>query len=135
MYECMISPFCGNTSCNLLQESLIAELRAVNACLEREVGELEEERRRLKAHLKFSAKFQGQIEPDLGLSPEQLSAVEKFVKQLKSKDKVSLLTCRVHVTLDYSESHHCLAGTCLHIATWSAVVNGSNSPRCMASFI
>ena len=133
MYECMISPFCGNISCILLQESLIAELRAVNACLEREVGELEEERRRLKAHLKFSAKFQGQIESDLGLSPEQLSAVEKFVKQLKSKDKVSLLT--VHVTLDYSDSHHYLAGTCLHIATWSAAVNGCNSPRCMALFI
>lgn len=74
--------------CTLLQESLIAELRAVNACLEREVGELEEERRRLKAHLKFNAKFHGQIGTDLGLSSEQLSAIENFVKQLKTGDKV-----------------------------------------------
>ena len=73
---------------HLLQGILIAELKAVNACLEREVGELEEERRRLKMHLKFNAKFQGQIGTDLGLSPEQLSAVENFVKQLKSKDMV-----------------------------------------------
>lgn len=60
----------------------------MNACLEREVGELEEERRRLKAHLKFNAKFQGQLELDLALPPEHLLAVENFVKQLKSKDKV-----------------------------------------------
>lgn len=40
----------------LAKDDLIAQLRAVNACLEREVVELEEERRRLKAHLKFSAK-------------------------------------------------------------------------------
>ena len=71
-----------------MQECLIAELRAVNACLEREVGELEEERRRLKAHLKFIAKCQGQIGTDLGLSSEQLSAIEHFVDQLKSGDKV-----------------------------------------------
>ena len=71
-----------------LQETLIAELRAVNACLERELGELEEERKRLKAHLKFTAKFQGQIQPDLGLSPKQLTAIEVFVEQLKSRSKV-----------------------------------------------
>lgn len=83
----------------LLQESLIAELGAVNACLEREVGELEEERRRLKAHLKFNARFQGQIGTDLGLSSEQLSAVESFVEQLKAGDKVKpaifVSTCKI----------------------------------------
>lgn len=84
----MVLLLCSNTSYISLQEGLIAELRAVNACLEREVGELEEERRRLKAHLKFNAKFQGQLEPDLALSPEHLLAVENFVKQLKSKNKV-----------------------------------------------
>ena len=112
---CTVSSLCCITSCILLQESLIAELRAVNACLEREVGELEEERRRLKAHLKFNAKFHGQIESDLGLSPEQLSAVENFVKQLKRRDKVSLLTA--HVVLDCQELHHYFARVCHCIAT------------------
>lgn len=69
---------------------MIAELSAVNSCLEREVGELEEERKRLKAHLKFNAKFQGQFPVDSGLSPDQLSAIEQFVQQLKSGKLVSL---------------------------------------------
>lgn len=73
----------------MLQESLISELRAVNGCLEREVGELEEERRRLKAHLMFNAKHQGQIPVDLGLSPDQLLAVEQFVTSLKGSQQVS----------------------------------------------
>ena len=73
----------------LLQESLIAELRSVNACLEREVGELEEERRRLKAHLKFKAKHQAELELPLELTPEQLSAVESVIAKLQGKSKVS----------------------------------------------
>ncbi len=32
----------------MLQDSTIAQLQALNAALEREIGELEEERRRLK---------------------------------------------------------------------------------------
>ncbi|KAA6420754.1 MAG: hypothetical protein FRX49_09331 [Trebouxia sp. A1-2] len=71
----------------LAKDSMISELRAVNNCLEREVGELEEERRRLKAHLKFNAKYQGQIAVDLGLSPDQLSAIDQFVDQLKSSQQ------------------------------------------------
>ncbi|KAL0017695.1 hypothetical protein WJX77_012070, partial [Trebouxia sp. C0004] len=69
------------------QDSMISELNAVNNCLEREVGELEEERRRLKAHLKFNAKFQGQVAVDLGLSPDQLCAIDQFVDQLKSRQQ------------------------------------------------
>lgn len=65
----------------------------MNNCLEREVGELEEERRRLKAHLKFNAKYQGQIAVDLGLSPDQLSAIDQFVDQLKSSQQVSQPRC------------------------------------------
>ena len=72
---------------------MISELRAVNNCLEREVGELEEERRRLKAHLKFNAKYQGQIAVDLGLSPDQLSAIDQFVDQLKGSQQVSQPGC------------------------------------------
>ncbi len=72
---------------------MISELRCVNNCLEREVGELEEERRRLKAHLKFNAKYQGQIAVDLGLSPDQLSAIGQFVDQLKSSQQVSQPRC------------------------------------------
>ena len=58
----------------------------VNACLEREVGELEEERRRLKAHLKFNAKHRNQVELDLALTPEQLGAVDAFIARLKTVD-------------------------------------------------
>ena len=58
----------------------------MNGCLEREVGELEEERRRLKAHLKFSAKHQGQVALDTALSPEQLAAIDAFIAGLKSED-------------------------------------------------
>ncbi|KAL0017694.1 hypothetical protein WJX77_012070, partial [Trebouxia sp. C0004] len=71
----------------LAKDSMISELNAVNNCLEREVGELEEERRRLKAHLKFNAKFQGQVAVDLGLSPDQLCAIDQFVDQLKSRQQ------------------------------------------------
>ena len=72
----------------------------MNNCLEREVGELEEERRRLKAHLKFNAKYQGQIAVVLGLSPDQLSAIDQFVDQLKSSQQVSQPRCIVtHMVL------------------------------------
>lgn len=71
---------------HLLQEATISELVGVNACLEREVGELEEERRRLKAHLKFNAKHRNQIELDLALTPEQLVAVDAFIARLKTAD-------------------------------------------------
>ena len=62
---------------------------AVNACLEREVGELEEERRRLKAHLKFNAKHHNQITLDLALTPKQLAAVDAFVADLKRSDNAA----------------------------------------------
>jgi len=84
---------CQMQWCIQLQDSMISELRAVNNCLEREVGELEEERRRLKAHLKFNAKYQGQIAVDLGLSPDQLSAIDQFVNQLKGSQQVSQPRC------------------------------------------
>lgn len=67
----------------MLQEATISELTAVNACLEREVGELEEERRRLKAHLKFNAKH-SQVAVHPALTPEQLAAVDAFVATLKA---------------------------------------------------
>jgi len=84
---------CQMQSCIQLQDSMISELRGVNNCLEREVGELEEERRRLKAHLKFNAKYQGQIAVDIGLSPDQLSAIDQFVDQLKNSQQVSQPRC------------------------------------------
>lgn len=66
-----------------MQEATISELTAVNACLEREVGELEEERRRLKAHLKFNAKH-SQVEMHPALTPEQLALVDVFIADLKA---------------------------------------------------
>lgn len=62
---------------------------AVNACLEREVGELEEERRRLKAHLKFNARHHNQMTLDLALTPEQLAAVDAFIADLKISDNAA----------------------------------------------
>lgn len=69
----------------VMQEATISELTAVNACLEREVGELEEERRRLKAHLKFDAKH-SQVDVHPALTPAQLAAVDAFIANLKAAD-------------------------------------------------
>ncbi|MEW5303376.1 MAG: hypothetical protein WDW36_006076 [Sanguina aurantia] len=65
------------------KESSIAQLRSLNALLERQVADLEEERRKLRMEMKFRAKYHGQAALSLGLSPEQLLLVEQFVDDLK----------------------------------------------------
>ncbi|KAK9830546.1 hypothetical protein WJX72_012389 [[Myrmecia] bisecta] len=67
----------------LHKESTIVQLRSLNAQLEREVADLEEERRRLKWELKFRAKYHGKAALAIGLTPEQLMLVETYVDNIK----------------------------------------------------
>eukprot|EP00879_Flechtneria_rotunda_P017649 GHRR01018501.1.p1 GENE.GHRR01018501.1~~GHRR01018501.1.p1 ORF type:complete len:2335 (+),score=1054.13 GHRR01018501.1:417-7421(+) len=67
-----------------LQKDLtIAQLRSVNALLERQVSDLEEERRKLRLEVKFRAKYHGKAALEMGLSPEQLLLLEEYVEGLK----------------------------------------------------
>eukprot|EP00798_Chlamydomonas_sp_ICE-L_P007852 gene7852-1058_t len=65
------------------KEAQIAQLRSLNALLERQVADLEEERRKLRMELKFRAKYHGQHALEMGLSPNQLLLVEEFVDEIK----------------------------------------------------
>ena len=60
-----------------------AQLRALNAQLEREVHELEEDRRRLRNELRYRAKWQGEHAAKLGLSARQLAMLEEFADALR----------------------------------------------------
>ena len=53
-----------------------AQLRALNSQLEREVADLEEDRRRLRNELRYRAKWQGEHAARLGLSARQLAMLE-----------------------------------------------------------
>ena len=64
-----------------------AQLRAFNAQLEKEVQELEEERRRLRSELRFRAKWQGEHAARLGLSPAQLSLLEEYADAMRFGDE------------------------------------------------
>ncbi|KAF5829906.1 hypothetical protein DUNSADRAFT_15329, partial [Dunaliella salina] len=65
------------------KQASIAQLRSLNALLERQVADLEEERRKLRMELKFRAKFHGQHALEMGLSPDQLLLVEQLVDDIK----------------------------------------------------
>jgi centrosomal protein CEP290 len=65
------------------KEITIAQLRSVNALLERQVSDLEEERRKLRLEVKFRVKYHGKAALEMGLSPEQLLLLEEFVEGLK----------------------------------------------------
>lgn len=69
--------------CGRTQETAIAQLRSLNSQLEREVVDMEEERRRLKWELKFRAKYHGKAALDMGLSPEQLLLVEQYTDAIR----------------------------------------------------
>ena len=60
-----------------------AQLRALNAQLEHEVHELEEDRRRLRNELRYRAKWQGEHAAKLGLSARQLAMLEEFADALR----------------------------------------------------
>ncbi len=66
------------------KEATIAQLRSLNALLERQVADLEEERRKLRMELKFRAKYHGQHALEMGLTPEQLLLVEELVDDIKN---------------------------------------------------
>ena len=63
-----------------------AQLRALNAQLEREVQELEEDRRRLRNELRYRAKWQGEHAARLGLSARQLAMLEEYADALRFGD-------------------------------------------------
>ena len=65
------------------KEITIAQLRSVNALLERQVSDLEEERRKLRLEVKFRVKYHGKAALEMGLTPEQLLLLEEFVEGLK----------------------------------------------------
>ncbi|WIA18956.1 hypothetical protein OEZ85_003625 [Tetradesmus obliquus] len=67
----------------LQKDVTIAQLRSVNALLERQVSDLEEERRKLRLEVKFRAKYHGRAALEMGLSPEQLLLLEEYVEGLK----------------------------------------------------
>ncbi|KAF8064552.1 hypothetical protein HT031_003352 [Scenedesmus sp. PABB004] len=67
----------------LAKEVTIAQLRSVNALLERQVSDLEEERRKLRLEVKFRAKYHGRAALEMGLSSEQLLLLEEYVESLK----------------------------------------------------
>ena len=67
----------------LQKEAQISQLRSLNALLERQVADLEEERRKLRSEMKFRAKYHGQAALELGLTPDQLLLLEQYVEGLK----------------------------------------------------
>ena len=63
-----------------------AQLRALNSQLEREVADLEEDRRRLRNELRYRAKWQGEHAARLGLSARQLAMLEEYADALRFGD-------------------------------------------------
>jgi chromosome segregation ATPase len=63
-----------------------AQMRALNAQLEREVADLEEDRRRLRNELRYRAKWQGEHAARLGLSARQLGMLEEYADALRYGD-------------------------------------------------
>ncbi|KXZ56704.1 hypothetical protein GPECTOR_1g634 [Gonium pectorale] len=66
------------------KEATIAQLRALNALLERQVSDLEEERRKLRMEMKFRAKYHGQHALEMGLTNEKLLLLEQYADDLKN---------------------------------------------------
>jgi cell division protein FtsB len=62
------------------------QLRALNKQLEEEIRELEEERLRLKGQLRFSALGDGERAVKLGLTHDELVAVDRYASKLKNKN-------------------------------------------------
>ena len=97
----------------MMQDDAIAELRAENSCMQVEIGQLEEQQKNLKAHLRFHAKHGNQIPVELELTADQLTKVADFVQELKGKQQV---ICKVAIMHSYSDcprrSHCCNQGAC-----------------------
>ncbi|GIL72907.1 hypothetical protein Vretifemale_3051 [Volvox reticuliferus] len=66
------------------KEATIAQLRALNALLERQVADLEEERRKLRMEMKFRAKYHGQHALEMGLTNDKLLLLEEYADKLKN---------------------------------------------------
>ncbi|GBG72415.1 hypothetical protein CBR_g11994 [Chara braunii] len=61
----------------------LEELRALNAQLEKEVFDLEEERAELKHELRFRVKHHGMVAAQMGLTSKQLARLEKYAEWLR----------------------------------------------------
>lgn len=67
----------------LQSQVTVAQLRAINSQLQREIMELEEDRRKLKMEMRFRAKWQGEHALHMGLSPNQLLLLEEYADSLR----------------------------------------------------
>ena len=67
----------------LQSQVAVAQLRAINAQLQREIMELEDDRRRMKMEMRFRAKWQGEHALHMGLSPNQLLLLEEYADSLR----------------------------------------------------
>ena len=65
----------------------LEQLRALCKQLEKEVGNLEDERRALKVELRFRAKWQGMEAARLGLSATQLQLLDEYADSLRHEHK------------------------------------------------
>ena len=92
----------------VMQDIAIAELRAENSCMQVEIGQLEEQQKSLKAHLRFHAKHGSQIPVDLELTADQLTKVADYVQQLKGKQQVICKVATVHLCRDCPHRSHVL---------------------------
>lgn len=61
----------------------IEQLRALNAQLEKELAQLEDERRELKTELRYRAKYHGEAAAKMGLTAKQLVALEEYSNKLR----------------------------------------------------
>ncbi|QDZ23166.1 putative centrosomal protein [Chloropicon primus] len=67
----------------LQSQVTVAQLRAINSQLQREILELEEDRRKMKMEMRFRAKWQGEHALHMGLSPNQLLLLEEYADSLR----------------------------------------------------
>ena len=71
------------TDFRLQSQVTIAQLRSLNAQLEREVMDMEEDRRKLRMELRFRAKWQGKNAMTMGLTHDQLVLLEEYADALR----------------------------------------------------
>ncbi|ORX42993.1 hypothetical protein BCR36DRAFT_586919 [Piromyces finnis] len=77
-----------NPSSSLMKKNLeLEKLRSMNAALQDEIDKMEEERLSLKAQLRLNAVERGERAHKLGMSTDDLIAVEDFSMKLNEKNK------------------------------------------------
>ncbi|KAG1678296.1 hypothetical protein FOA52_013917 [Chlamydomonas sp. UWO 241] len=122
------------------KEGHISQLRSLNALLERQVADLEEERRKLRMEMKFRAKYHGQAALQLGLSPEQLLLLEQYVDGLKNgrleegrlvdqlMKRIEFLEVRLSEVMAYADIPPSMRPALSEFDLVSAMVGGGTGP-------